>query len=392
MPGLEGLGITHASTQGTIIIRCGTRQKVITLIGGSPRLEERDFTNGLINVVRDAEPKVCFLTGHGERSIDDENEKTGGSLLKKLLEGEAYTAERIPIMISRPEIPTDCDILVINGLGLGGPQSDLHPEEIRAIQAYLDRGGRLLILLDPWQKMVTAAKQTEQLLPWLEKRYGILVDNDMALSPTSRWNVELSPDTSLFLREANSEFRGCFNNAHRITQNTDQKMMLAAARSVRLAEKMPDGVVGMQLLRTTPDFFGEKDVATFVSTGKAVKTSEDLEGPLSMAVAVTAKTDFLIGDSGQTRDARIVVVGDSDFVSNGQLTVIPGNLNFILNAVAWLSENEELIAIRPTGKQNSPVILSEFDRQATVYIAVLGTVQAVVAAGVIAYFLRRRYQ
>jgi len=390
---LEGLNITHASTQGTVVIRCGNRQKVITLQGASPRLEERDFTNALINVVRDAQPEIDFLTGHGERNIEDKDEQKGGTLFKKLLEGESYSVERIAIRITHPEVLADCDVLVINGLGMSGPQSDLHPEEIRAIQAYLDRGGRLLILLDPWRKIVTAENQVEQLTPWLEQRYRIIVGNDMAISPTSRWTIEFSGDKTPFTgMEPTDEFRGCFNAGHRITQTFDQKILFQAARTVRLAEKLPDKVVGTELLRTTPDFYAETDLALLSTQGKASKSPDEMEGPLSMAVAVAAKTDTLIGDSGQTRDARLVVVGDSDFASNGQVAAIPGNLNFLLNIMAWLTENEELIAIRPSGKQDPPVFLSDFDQRAIVWVAVLGAVQTVIAAGFVVHLLRRKHQ
>ena len=129
------------------MIRCGNRQKVIMLSGGSPRMEERDFTNALINVIRETQPKVCFLTGHGERSLDDKDEQKGGSMLKTVLESESYAVDRISIQIAQPEIPPECTILFINGMGLTGPQSDLHPEEIKAIQAFLERGGRMVLLL-----------------------------------------------------------------------------------------------------------------------------------------------------------------------------------------------------------------------------------------------------
>ena len=109
-------------------------------------------------------------------------------------------------------------------------------------------------------------------------------------------------------------------------------------------------------------------------------------------MAVTLKTDVQIDASGRTRDARVVVVGDSDFASNGQVSAIPGNLNFILNAMAWLTENEELIAIRASGKQAAPVILSDFDRRLIVWVAVLSAVQAALAAGFVVHLLRRKYQ
>ena len=51
------------SPQGTVVIRCGQRQKVLPLSGKTARLEERDFTNALINVIRKSQPKVYFLRG-----------------------------------------------------------------------------------------------------------------------------------------------------------------------------------------------------------------------------------------------------------------------------------------------------------------------------------------
>lgn len=394
-PRLEALKITHHSTQGTIVLRTGTRQRIVTVAGASPRLEERDFTNSLINVVRSSEPKVYFLTGHGERSVDDADSKVGASEFLKLLATESYGVDRASIMVTKPEVPTDCDVLVINGLGLGGPQSDLHPEEVRAIQEYLDRGGRLLVLIDPWRRVTSGQTESEQLLPWLQERYGIVVGNDMVLSPKvkSPSVAEFSAEIGLF-NEKNPQnpFRGCFSIEHPITQQFNQKMLFQAARTVSLAEKMPSGVVGSVLIRTTPDFYAETDLSTLMTTGRAGKSPDERTGPLPVAVAVTAKTEFLTGDTGQTRDARIVVVGDSDFVANEQITVIPGSLNFILDAMAWLCETEELIAIRPTAKEDAPVMLSDFDRRALVYVSVLGTLQAVVAAGLIAYAFRRKYQ
>jgi len=390
---LEALNITHASTQGTVVIRCGNRQKVITLQGASPRLEEKDFTNDLINVIRDAQPKICFLTGHGERNIDDPDQQKGGTLFRQLLEAEAYIVDRIAIAINNPEIPADCSVLVVNGLGLLGPQSDLHPSEIKAIQAFLDRGGRLLMLLDPWRKVLAGSEQSEQLLPWLQQRYGIVVGNDMAVSPNSKWAVEFSGDKSPFDDQGREAvFRGCFNAHQQITRNFDQKMVFSAARTVSVTSALPPRIAADEILRTTPDFFAETDLALLASQGRASRAPDEKEGPLSMAVAVTAKTDFQIGASGQTRDARIVVVGDSDFASNGQVAAIPGNLNFILNITAWLTENEELIAIRPTGKDDLPVMLSDFDQRLIAWVAVLGTVQTVIVAGFVVHLLRRKYQ
>lgn len=136
---LMEMGITHLSPQGTVVVRSGARKKIIWFSGGSPRLEERDFTNALVNVLRDAEPKLCFLTGHGERRVDDDDPIQGASMLRQFLEGESYRIEPLAVKMSDPAIPEDCDLLVLCGM-----TSELYDEEIAAIDGYLTRGGRML--------------------------------------------------------------------------------------------------------------------------------------------------------------------------------------------------------------------------------------------------------
>ena len=82
------------------------------------------------------------------------------------------------------------------------------------------------------------------------------------------------------------------------------------------------------------------------------------------------------------------MVGDADFVSNANI-IIPGNINFLLNTFAWLSESEDLIAMRPTGKETPPLILSESQQRTIAWIAIMLTVQLTIAAGLVVYVVRR---
>ncbi|MBI2425416.1 MAG: Gldg family protein [Candidatus Hydrogenedentes bacterium] len=383
---LNAMGVTHASTQGTIVVKAGSNQRIITLGGGSPRMEERDFTNCLINVLRNVKPKVCFLTGHKERDITDDDEQNGGSMLGNMLVGESYAVERFGIKISAPEVPADCSVLVINN-----PESDLHSQEIKAIDEYLERGGRLLLLLDPWRKVDPGFGQGEQMRPWLRERFGIEIGSDILISDAREpvWQVEMRIDDPAFDAVEDAElFRGPFSSSHPIARSFDQTLMFQAVRSVERAEKTPDNVVTDVLLRTPPDFWQEQDVVRLAETGKATKDVAEETGPHMIAMAAVRRTATV--DNGRPVDARIVVVGDSDFAKNGQIATIRGHFNLLLNTFAWLSEREDLIGIRANSKEDAPIILSAGEEKAVAWVSALFTVQVVVLAGLAAYLWRRK--
>lgn len=385
---LEELKITYASAQGTVVLRCGTRQRVITLSGGSPRLEERDFINALVNVLRDTEPNVYFLAGHGECDPLDEDERTGSSIFHNLLTGESYKVQRYTLSPSHPEIPGDCSVLVI-----ANPKSDFLPQEVDALDAYLARGGRLLLLLDPWRKVQTKGLGREVLRPWLEERLGIRVGDDVIIGEgvENPLEVELRTDREPFTQvdEDPYAFRGCYNAMHPITRLFDQVMVMRVCRTVRPMAPMPEGVTADVLLRTPPNFWAEMDVATAAQTKSAKRSESEPLEPQPLAVAAVKRIEQQ--NPQKPVFARAVVIGDSDLAANEKIRV-PGNLNFLLNTVAWLTESEDLIAIRPRAKEDPPIVLSSRQQSAILWVSTLLTLQGVLLTGLIVSLRRRRAQ
>ncbi|MBI5092609.1 MAG: GldG family protein [Candidatus Hydrogenedentes bacterium] len=383
---VKGLGIEQRlSPQGTVVLRCGARQRVIPLSGVTARLEERDFTNCLINVVRKSEPHIYFLTGHGEREITNTGAKDGGSILAASLAQESNKVDQLLISPTEPKVPADCDLLILAGL----QKSDLQPREIQALQEYMDRGGRMLIMLDPWTVVV---KGVQQLVPWLAQRFGVIVGEDLVWTPKDKAGpmLYLVKDIGLLGYDVpeSEEVRGSFDVTHPVTRGFDMAMSFAGARSITLSTNSKDNVSGTVLLRALPDSWAETDLANWKTPNQ---DPGELSGRFGVAVAVIAKTDTPSGDSGQTREARLIVVGNSSFANNEQIAV-SGNRNFILNSVAWLTENEELIAIRPVGSEPQPLLLTERQQKFVAWLAALGPVQLIAAAGLVVFILRRKYQ
>ena len=104
-------------------------------------LGERHFTSALLAVSGNEQPLAYCLTGHGEHSITNLTSMGYGEFGQLL--GEMNLQVRDLELQKQPTIPADCQLLIIPG-----PKSELTLEEQRRLNQYLDRGGRLMVLLN----------------------------------------------------------------------------------------------------------------------------------------------------------------------------------------------------------------------------------------------------
>lgn len=387
---LQLLGI-EKSRVGTVLLKSEGRRRELPLSDIHARLEERDFTNALINVAQESPPIVYFLAGHGGRDLRDTDPETGGHQMLVLLAREGYGTKELLIDRDSPSIPEDCAVLII--MFTGGADGELRSYEIEALDRYIDDGGRVFIMTNV-QYATENFSGREFMRPWLKNRFGINQNFDAAIHRVrdEPARVLLGPDFSRIgvfpnFKDDGKDFRGSFNRRHPITRLLDKEFYWNFIRTVTLDNPLPEGVTGWKLLRTTPDFWAETDIAAMLS-GESPQTDPGEEtGPLSVAVAAARR----ISDDpdGSKPEARIVVTGDADFTSNGEM-IYAGNQDFILNSIAWLTEQEDLIAIRPMLKEQEPLVLTDREKRAVAWIASLGIVQLVIIFGILAAILRRR--
>jgi gliding motility-associatede transport system auxiliary component len=381
------LGDERTPLQGIMVLRSGENVRPVRISQRTDRIEERDFTNALINVARGAaKPKVYFLAGHGERSISDSGDK-GLSQLRAKLDAESYVTDELNLLPVGAVIPDDCDVLVIVG-----QQEAFSRVHIAALDEYMLRGGRLAVMLDP----VRSAPPVEELRPWLARRLGVNVNYDVIISrgqesqiPLESWIVPMA--LAVEWGDLPPDFSGCFDDQHPITHGFSQGLQLFAARTVGLAEELPANVAATELIRTLPWTWAESDVTFIERQVDPVQDGGERSGPLTAGIAVSLTTTEEIGDSGRVHEARAVVLGDTEIAGN-QLLLREGHYNFLLNTVAWLAEREELIAIRPTGEEDLPILLTEGQKQTIAWVSMLGTLQAVLLVGLLVFVWRRKFQ
>ena len=138
--------------------------------------------------------------------------------------------------------------------------------------------------------------------------------------------------------------------------------------------------LAMALLKSSGGAWGEKDLGN-LEKGVS-KDPTDTQGPLGLAVAVSSETPG--------KKTRIVVVGDSDLISDEFLQVGVGNLLFGLNAAHWLLQQESRIAIPPKTAVEAHLALTATQSNVLFVLFVLVFPAVVIAAGVFVYMRRRR--
>lgn len=313
---------------GTIIIESGTRsEKVENLSGpGDPKLEHK-ITNAILQALKGGKKKIYFITGHGERLISD-TKRTGYSQIKEVLTSGRYEVEEL-LLADKKEIPKDTELLVI-----AAPKSNFMEHERKMLSDFLlKRGGNALIMVEP--------NSTKTLQPLL-KKFGVKWGHMKLVAETNVLNrlTGANPLTPIVMQ---------YDRNHDITRPINQPTMFAIASPVEKAEKAPEGIVVTSIFSTT-----NKSFEVQYKEGQIqIRQNKDRRGPHSLAVAVTGtagKKEEIKKkekeDKPEENKFRLVVVGDSDFASNGLRNNMM-NADLFQNMLSWLSEEEELIAIRP---------------------------------------------
>jgi ABC-type uncharacterized transport system involved in gliding motility auxiliary subunit len=359
--------------------------------GASPTMTafkgEEAFTSALIELIEQRKPTVRFTSGHGERDLDD-FETDGLSRIADLLGRENLTLESWA-SLGQTEVPSDTDLLVV-----AGPRVNFVAPEIEAFERYLEGGGRMLVMIDPeldGQGGLTRVGLEE----WLGER-GVELGDDLAIDPSA--TLPFYGAETIFVRAL---------GAHPIVQSLEQAqypVIFALARSVR-SGSVPDDVEITTLLETSAEGWGETDLGGLDAVGQG---EEDTPGPLSVAVAVVPRTEPVAGiDEADEIDAepsaegteamaggepstwRLVVLGDSDFATNGQLANV-GNPTLLANAFNWLLEREQLLGIGPKKPEQVRLTLTPGQLSGITWGTLLGLPGLAVAAGVSVWFRRRR--
>jgi len=349
---------------GTTVFVMGDKKQQVT------GTREQDLSTGLIKLVQPNPRKAYFTQGHEEHRIDGFDQDSYAQV-KSQLESRNFVVENLSLFTT-PEVPPDANMVVI-----AGPKVPFTHVEIQALGAYLDRGGDLMIMVDP----------------------GV----DSGLAPLlSRWGVEAGK-TYAAEGDPQSMFRSPFIPVvfrmaqHKVTEKIALPVVFLAPTYLTVPPpgQAPQGWKVTPLAQTSDRSWAETDESA-VRNPQAVKFDEgvDVKGPLTLGVAIEQNPDPATpaadASAQATPKSRVLVFSTSRLGSNevfqlGQIA----NMDVFVNGSSWLVGDDELISIQPRPTDTRTLFLTAAQRNFIMLSSIVLVPALVLAVGILIWWGRR---
>jgi ABC-type uncharacterized transport system involved in gliding motility auxiliary subunit len=310
---------------GATIVQIGTKKEE------AKSLNEEGITGAFIRDLKNTTRTVCFVSGSGEHQIED-TDRSGYSAFKDLLAKDDYSAKSINLL-QKAEISGECTVVVV-----GGPSGDYQQPQVDAIRKFVEGGGRAMFLLDPPLKIGRSE----------------IADNDVLTSLLQSWGITPQKDLILDL-----------NPIGQLAGLGPQVALVTSYNRHAIVNEMKGSATGFPLSRSLEVKSGDKTTVEklFSSSDTSLATNKldspnidpgdpkNKKGPLTIAAAGSYST------GKENSQGRFVVVGSSAWAANSFIK-FNGNRDLALNAMNWLSSDEDLISIRPKEREDRRITMT----------------------------------
>jgi len=304
---VRNLGI---NVDGELVVRYQERTEHIKRFHN-----EEEFTNTLQRLARSAEHWLAFIEGHGERNpLGKANHDLG--LWVQHLSNRGFKMQ--PHNLANIQsIPENTRVLII-----AGPQTDLLPGENALILEYIKRGGNLLWLLDPGD--IHGLEPIAEELS-MQQQPGTIIDFAGKF-------IGINDPTIVLITES-------MYPPHAATNEFSYTVFFPSATAIQISENED---WQLKSLLSTGDH-------TWLETGElsgevGFDKEADRRGPLDLGISLEREIEIENNDELITKQQRIIILGDGDFLSNTYVEN-SGNLELGIRIINWLSNDDDFISI-----------------------------------------------
>jgi len=429
----------HATQDGVIIFSRDSVNYTVTLgtdiEAARPKLKtlDRDVKEQLLKLAR-ARLTAYFSVGHGELNEPNKGKSEPASrsttIAKTILQKQNFTVKDLGLAQGLAnDVPDDADVVLILG-----PSDPFAPEEISALQRYADRGGHLLISLDPDTNSSQISTQTAPVAghgpvgaPPSGAPSAAPVRSAAPAASAAPKSTPAVPDVAesappglealaglaqlkyspTVLANEHSHVRLAFNSSDQTRLVTNSFSSHAAvstlSRNAPAASVVFFGAGSLDRANNATakiDFAVRAPTGTWADRNKNFVQDKDTEkaGSYNIAAAVSKpiaastpapapKADKKPADKKpETKEMRAFVVADADAFTDLVMSNVPGNQYFLADAVRWLV-GEESFAGAETSEEDSHIEKTKQQDLSWFYATIFGAPCLVMALGV---FVSRR--
>ncbi len=348
---------------------------------------ERAVATAMLRMAAAGQFKVYFITGHLEYETSSTS-NLGLSGVYNTLPQAGITVEMLTLS-QVDAIPDDATAIII-----AGAQSPFSADDVAKIDAYIQRGGRMLILADPPYVDARPSAFGNNLFlledspfnQYLQDEFGVLLREDLIADPGSSLGNDLFIVANRIYRSA-----GVLANFERL------EILFNLARSLEITRE-PSGnqthYVREIMLETSDQAYGETSLQNMErSQLTEYDAGADRSGPLVIAVAIRR-----FDETNQDIQPRVIIIGDTDWLTNATIRPedgsqgVLGNILLWNNVVEWLTQYSEIAAIQPASRPDLLPIFVTDQQQAHIQLMTMVLLPGLVLGmGVLVWATRQRY-
>ena len=311
---------------------------------------EGQITSALDYVLSDDIPVVYMTEGHGEQSLS--------ATFKGGLDKENVEYETINLM-DYESVPDKAACLVINA-----PASDLSEDDQDKVTAYLDRGGKVILILG-YREVPTP--NLDALLAYMDLRIadGLVVEEDQN-------NYYQIPFYILPTVAAGSYTTGIYGNYY---------VFAPYSQGILVPEAQEDGNIRYtDFLKTSSSAYAMRD---FENATEYSRQEGDAQGPFSLGVEAVKTLE-------QGEATMVVYSSDQMFTDSASLMVGGANQMLFTNTVSRFVDHETSVSVPAKNYEVSTLLLSQKDALLLGLVTVILLPFGSLVTGFVIWFGRRR--
>lgn len=318
-------------------IQVGDQSEIIPLI--KPGIVMEYTLSTLIKrlTIKD-KPKIGYITGHGEPGLRN---------LEQAMNELSILYDVKPIhLLSEPDLSIYKSILLI------GPLATISSTQLGRLDEYLADGGNMFIAMERVNGMLNdgiGISVNTGLEKWLQKK-GLYVEDSFIVDKKCGTVTVQQQGYFSYPQQINFPFLPVisrFSN-HSITDGIETMVLQFASPITYVG----DTLVDYRPLAFTSNISGKLQAPVSFNIGRLWHSRDFLYPDLTIAAAIKGKM-------GGDKEAKICLIGDGNFIVNGnganKIVIQQDNINFLANAVDWLSDDTGLMSLRTKGISSRPL-------------------------------------